>query len=82
MILLVSTACATVDPPPAPLRPSLPSAPSSFGEPVLMPVPRAGQDARDYAARAIAGLRIANNRLEMDRLFWQAVEQEFGAVQP
>jgi hypothetical protein len=47
-----------------------------------MPVPRAGQDARDYAARAIAGLRIANNRLEMDRLFWQAVEAEFGAVQP
>jgi len=47
-----------------------------------MPVPRAGQDARDYAARAIAGLRIANERLKMDRQFWQAVEQEFGAAQP
>ncbi len=45
-----------------------------------MPIPRAGQDARDYAARAIAGLRIANDRLKNDRLFWQSVEQEFGAV--
>src|SRR4051812_42355299 len=74
------TGCATADPPPpVQLRPYLPTALPTFGEPVPVPVPRVGQDARDYAARAVAGLRIANNRLEMDRVFWEAVAREFSA---
>jgi len=38
-----------------------------------------GQDARAYAARALAALRTANGRLNDDAAFYADVQQKFGA---
>lgn len=59
-------------------KPTLPVAPAGFGEPVPVPVPRAGQDARAVAARAYGALRQANGRLEADRAFYDDVRTRFG----
>jgi hypothetical protein len=58
-------------------KPTLPAAPAGFGEPVPVPVPRAGQDARAVAARAYGALRQANGRLEADRAFYDDVLTRF-----
>ena len=58
-------------------KPILPAPPAGFGEPVAVPVPRAGQDARSVAARAFGALRQANGRLEADRAFYDDVRTRF-----
>lgn len=65
------------DPPP---RPVLPEPPATFGRPVPLPVPRAGQSAKEFAARAIAAARIANDRLEHDRMWYADVQHDFGGT--
>jgi len=58
-------------------KPTLPAPPAGFGEPVPVPVPRAGQDARAVAARAYGALRQANTRLEADGAFYADVRARF-----
>ena len=60
------------------LRPVLPAPPAHFGEPVAVRPPRAGEDARAYAARERVGRLGANDRLRDDAGFYQDVQRDFG----
>jgi hypothetical protein len=59
------------------MRPYLPSPPSTFGLPVPVPQPVAGQDARAFAAVTRASLLGANQRLRNDKAFQADVWTRF-----
>jgi hypothetical protein len=60
-------------------RPNLPGKPALFGVPVAVPQPKAGQDARLYAAQTRKSVIEANARLRNDGTFYDDVRRDFGA---
>lgn len=79
MVTLAGCATSDTQPPDLAARPILPPAPAAFGKPVAVRPPKAGEDARAYAAREIAGRLVANQRLRDDAAFYADVTTRFGA---
>ena len=75
----LATSCATAPSEPVLQRPVLPAPPESFGQPVAIPMPSVGLDARILAARRKAALLEANRRLLDAAAFYQQVIDLFGA---
>lgn len=79
-MLMLGGCAGSVPPSPAVTeRPNLPSRPAQFGQPVPVPDPRKGQDARAFAAETRKSVLEANQRLRNDDLFYTDVERDFGA---
>lgn len=76
--VMLLTGCATSSPAPIIVRPSLPPFPADLS-PVSPVPPRAGVDAREYAARSVSALVEANSRLNRARLFYEDVVTSYGA---
>ena len=76
LVVLALAGCAEA-PGPTMSAPLLPAAPADFGRPVTVRAPRAGEDARAYAAREKAGRLTANHRLTNDDAFYRDVETRF-----
>jgi hypothetical protein len=72
---MMCAACQTSGAPPS--RPFLPAAPSTFGQPVPVPKPVKGEDARVFAAKTRGALIDANGRLASDAAFYADVRGNF-----